>query len=113
MKWRIWYGDGSDYSDRQGSPFEAPRVDVQVIAQFNEQVGYEVISGGDYFYWEPERGGWRTTSGFGLYDHLIRCKQPLILFGRHMTDAEWTRLFLKVKAELGDKQAWLQGERRP
>jgi hypothetical protein len=108
--WTIYYGNGSTFSDGDGSPFEAPRRDVQVIVQSDPRVGWRWISGRDYFVWEPERGGWRETDDWR--DHALDARQPLILFGRWLTDAEWAALFARVKAELPPKEGWLVTEAR-
>jgi hypothetical protein len=110
VKFRIYYGDGTTY---EGDPFDAPRLDVQVIVQPDPRVGYALISSADYYYWEPELGGWKGTTGFGLYDHLIRCRNPLVLFGRHMTDEAYAVMLARIRSEMGDKQGWLMTERRP
>lgn len=110
IAWRIYYGDGSTFSDADGSPFAAPRSNVQVIIERDARVGWRWISGYDYFVLDPERGGWRETNEFGLFDYLQRAKQPLVLFGRWLTDAEWHRLFTRVKSDLGPKDGWLVTE---
>lgn len=110
--WRIYYGDGSVFSSDDGSAFEAPRANVQVIVESDPRVGWRWISGYDYFVLDPGRGGWRETNEFGLYDYLQRAKQPLVLFGRWLSDDEWSRLFSRVRSELGPKSGWLVTEDR-
>jgi hypothetical protein len=112
MNWRVYYGDGSTFSDADGSPFAAPRSNVQVIIERDARVGWRWISGYDYFVLDPERGGWRETNEFGLFDYLQRAGQPLVLFGRWLTDEEWHRLFTRVKSDLGPKDGWLVTEDR-
>lgn len=111
--WVIYYGDGTRFTNEDGTPWDAPRVDAQAVAQGDSRCGYRLIGGHDYIYWEPERGGWGTTDGFGLWDHMVRCKHPLVLFGRQMDDASWHSLWMRIRSELGDKQGWLMTEPRP
>lgn len=100
--WRIYYGSGAVFTDADGSPFDAPRTDVQVIVQGRDNE-YEIVHGKDYFYWEPRVGGWHGTDQFGSYDHLIRAERQCLLFGRMMTDVEWAELFRRVKEEAGPR----------
>lgn len=110
--WRIYYGDGTVFSSKDGSPWDAPRQNVQVIVQSDERVGWRWISGKDYFFFDEKRGGWRETDEW--HDPLISTLYPVVLFGRWMADQEWASLFARVKSELGDKQGWLmtEGDRR-
>jgi len=111
MWWRIYYEDGSVFTDTDGTAWDAPRLAVQMAVQQDDRVGYKYVSGEDFFYWEPERGGWVSTAQWGMHDHLIRAKRPCVLFGRNMDDAAWSALHRRVKDEMGDKQGWLTGER--
>lgn len=110
--WVVYYEDGSRFTDQQGSPWNAPRLGVQLIAQQDDRVGYRYISGCDFYTYELNRGGWHTTEQWGLYDHLMRAYIPCVLFGRNMSDEAFAALHARCKAELGDKQGWLTQERR-
>jgi hypothetical protein len=101
MWWRIYYGEGV-FTDADGSPFDAPRVDVQVIVQ-EKDGDYELIHGKDYFYWEPKRGGWHATDLFGAFDHLIRAERQCLLVGRMLADDEWATLWSRVKQDCGPR----------
>jgi len=103
--WIIYYADNK-FSSEDGTPWEAPRQGIQVIAEQHDQVGYRLSHGNDYYYFEQESGGWASCDLFGLYDHLIRAKYPCPGFGRMMSENDWDELFTKVKVDLGDKQGW-------
>lgn len=105
----IFYGDGARFSSDDGSVFDAPRQNVQVIAQQDADVGYRVISMSDFFCFDPVCGGWYGTDF--LYDYLLRCKQPVVLFGRQMAPKDWQKFHFEVTQYLGPKSGWLPGER--
>ena len=109
--WSIFYEDG-EFSSDDGSPWDAPRQGVQIIAQCDEWVGYKLAHGSDYFYYESERGGFAGCDLFGCYDHLIRADKPLVLFGRMMSDEAFKAFFARVKKKLGPKQGWMTRELR-
>lgn len=102
MWWKVYYSDGVFTSD-DGTPYEAPRQDVQLIAQSHPAAGWEMIHGGDYFMWEPDRRGWWQGDIFTAMDHLIRAKKQCLLFGRIINDEEFARLLERVNAELGPR----------
>lgn len=45
MRWRIYYGDGSTYSDVDGSPEQSSHFNVQVIVVRDQDVGRRLIFG--------------------------------------------------------------------
>lgn len=85
MRWRIYYGDGSTFSDRDGSPFEAPRTNVQVIAsEANTPTGFSLTHSHDAYVWRDE---WNGTDQLGMWDYLMSHSGPQsVLFGRTVRD---------------------------
>jgi hypothetical protein len=69
-KWVVYYGDGSTFSDQDGSPEDAPSLNVQAITC------------------EPD-GVWKGGDIFGLFDYLSRPGWKRVLFGRIVTNIEY------------------------
>lgn len=112
MWWRVYYTDGSVFTDKDGSPDDAPRSGVGVIVQERSHGDYELVHGKDYYYFEPVVGGWHSTDIFGAFDHLLRAKRQCLLFGRMMSDPEWGALFRRVKNEVGPRSATFMRENK-
>lgn len=111
LTWAIYYDDGSRFTDEDGSAFEAPRTGVQIIAQADPSMGWELVSSADYYYFEPDRRGWYVADLFTVWDVLIRAPRPLILFGRMVSEDEFRAITLRVLDELPTpKTAWRRGE---
>lgn len=110
--WKIYYDNGDTFTSEQGTPWDAPRTGVIAIVHTNAQVGWEIVHAYDYFYYEEKVGGWRASDQFGMYDHLIRCKNPLILFGRMTDDESYHFLLKRIREEMGDKSGWIDREIR-
>lgn len=86
MRWRIYYSDGSTFSDRDGPPFEAPQLDVQVVAMHLDGRGF-INHGKDAYYWRPDIG-WSGCDQAGLWDYLMFYRGPkAVIFGRSVRDA--------------------------
>jgi len=100
--WRIYYDNGSVFTDADGEPFAAPRQGVQIIVQ-EKDGDYEMVQGRDHFYWEPKVGGWCTSDLFGAFDHLVRASRQCLLFGRQMTDDQYRALEQRVRDEVGQR----------
>ena len=110
MWWKIYYENGGTFESSQGTPFDAPRVGVQVISLEDDFGKYHIFSQADYYYYEPERssfGGWWFADFPGAVDHLQRAKQPLLFFGRIVKHEQFTGAERRALAELpGPKQDW-------
>lgn len=111
MWWRVYY-DSGEFSSEDGGPFDAPRTGVLAVAREDPWVGYRIISGEDYYYYEPDRDGWQCTDIIGMADHLQRAKAPLVLFGRTVTAGQYKNLLTRIREHYGDKQGWLPEEKR-
>lgn len=85
LRWRIYYVDGSTFSYRDGTPYEAPRSGVGVIAQESTnargwQIDFKNIYGKDFFVYDE---AWYCCDLAGLILYIIRRKGPLqILIGQ-------------------------------
>lgn len=89
--WWIFYGDGSVFSHEDGSPFAAPRTDVQVIVnEYDCPSGYCLTYGKDYYYWDD---GWWPTDLGGLHAWAQKCPpgQLQILWGENCPHFEEIR----------------------
>lgn len=114
VDWIIYYDDGSSFSSDDGETWDAPRTGVEVVVQRNEQTGYDFLCTiGDYFVYDKDRGGWRITDFWGTLDHCVSCRNPLVLFGRNMSDEEFQKLKTRVRRECGPKSGWLRREQKP
>jgi hypothetical protein len=102
--WRVYYSDGSVYTSQDGTPFDAPRQDVQVIAQ-EKDGDYQLAHGRDYFYFEEDRGGFAACDLFSAFDHLVRARRQCLFFGRMLSDSDWRALFARVKEDVGPRSA--------
>jgi len=115
MKWKIRYGDNTTYSNLDGEPQDAPKRNIQIISQRCELVSHRIERDNDYYVWDSEYGGWKGCDQFGLYDYLIDSGFKIVLFGRQLTNEEYSRI-LTVATQDKDfpkKDSWAKSERRP
>lgn len=99
-KFCIYYGDGTTYTDRDGSPFEAVSVGVQVVAvgSGNEK-GYDLWHGKEGYYWSNE-WGWIGCDQAGMWDYLMTYKGPkAVLFGRSIRDDAFWKIVERAGIE--------------
>jgi len=110
--WRIYYEGGKVFTSEDGSPYDAPRIGVQVIAEEHPAAGYELIFGSDYYCFDPDRRGWWRGDIFTAMDHLMRARRQCLLFGRIVDDEEWRALFERINIELGPRAGRVTTEPR-
>lgn len=96
--WRVYYDDGSVYT-QDSSPYDIPRTGVQAIAQPTERTGWHILHSADAYYWEEEYG-WNKADEYTKWDHLIRAKYPLLVFGRMMSWEAYQAVLARVHADL-------------
>ena len=115
MLWKIYYGDGTTYSDLDGPPELAPKRNVQVIIHSCELVGFAIERDEHYYVYLPERGGWQARNEFGKYDYMIEPGWKIVLYGRTLSGDEYRAIVDKALADrdVPRKSAWLREERRP
>ena len=94
MKWVIYYGDGSTYSDEDGDPYNAPPNNVQVVVD-----GGKIRFGKDAFYWHPDIG-WCATDNAGFWDHMLMYIGPkAVIFGRNIRNEDFWEIKARAKKE--------------
>lgn len=108
--WRIYYGDGSIFGSDDGSPTDAPSLNVQCIAQADDiDIGRRTAAGYD-FYWCDD-GYWFGGDLFGLFDFLQRT--GAVKFGRALPRATYQAILKRAVEDsaMQAKTAWAPEER--
>lgn len=111
MQWKLYYGDGSTFSDQDGPATAAPPLNVQAIAQVADiAIGRKTVSRYD-FYWF-EQGEWFGGDLFGLFDFLMR--SGVVKFGRAINRLAFEQTLNQAVTDpdLQPKTAWDSSERR-
>jgi len=114
MNWRIYYADGSTYSDQDGAPEDAPARDVQVVVISDRNHGWMTQALTDYYVWDDRGGGlrWWGVDLFGLYDYLIEPGYKCVLFGRTIAKQDFNEIFERACADkdFPKKTSYANGE---
>jgi len=104
MRWRLYYADGSTFSDRDGEPEEAPVAGVMCVAQeaANPQ-GFQLLYGTSNLdgYWFYRDESWFCCDQLGFWDNLLMFPNPKIMvFGRSMPrDADFWAIIERAGRE--------------
>lgn len=114
MRYKIRYGDGTTYTDLDGEPQNAPKRNVQVISQTCDLVAHRIERDNDYYVWDESYNGWKGCDQFGLYDYLIDPGFKIVLFGRQLTNEEYSAILTEATRDpdFPKKDSWAKSERR-
>ena len=104
IRWRIYYGDRTTYGSQDGSPFDAPSTNVQVVIKETPRSKvrpWVPLFGHDHYMWSTDPGvTWSACDWAGLFDYLMTYKGPkAVLFGRTLRDESFWELLKWAKSE--------------
>lgn len=96
MWWRIYYADGTRFTDEDGTPYDAPARGVVVIVQADAENVFRTVTHDFYI---RQAWGWEGCDIFGLWDYLADCGAKTVKFGRTLKNADYERVFQRALAE--------------
>lgn len=110
MKWRVYYGDGTTFSNEDGDVEDVPSRDVQVVVQVDTRTGWSPLYSNDYYWYD--KGEWIGGDLFGLFDYLTRPGWKKVLFGRTISHEEYQTIVRRARQDkdFPRKSAKLRGE---
>jgi len=99
-RWRIYYDDGSTYSDTDGPVELAPCDGVLVVVQHDPDVGVERLFYKHFYCWSVEHQRWLGVGDerapgdghWGLFDYLRRPGWKKFVAGRTVPYSLWARV---------------------
>lgn len=85
-KWKIWYDDGSTFSNEDGTPEEAP-VDG-ILAILEKRANNTIMNhhANEYYYWTGEN--W-FSGNLASLERWLRKELPNLKYGRWTKDSIW------------------------
>jgi len=101
--WKIWYDDGSTFSNEDGNPEDAPIDGVQAILQWLPLGNYDIIPPADYYWWLWDRWASGNTSGLDRYLRKRDQIKLIIIFGRWTSSNMFQQIQREVHLEIKNK----------
>ncbi|MHA2266120.1 MAG: hypothetical protein ACXAEN_27310 [Candidatus Thorarchaeota archaeon] len=116
--WKIYYSDGSTFSDQDGTPWRAPGLDVQVIVLEDEQNGWMIQAHDDYYIWDDRGDGarWWGVDRAALDEYLFYYPgHKCALMGRRISSKEFDKIYERASndPDFPKKTAFAYGEPQP
>lgn len=98
IRWKVYYGDFSTFSNLNGDIYSVPSVNVQAICVKDNKVGRMILSRKD-FYSIDEMENFSGFDLFGLFDYLSQNGPKKILFGRTIPNEKFDEI---IKLAIND-----------
>jgi hypothetical protein len=95
--WLIWYGDGSSFSSVDGTAWQVPREDVQVVCVKDIGCGVLRWHGFDWYCWQGAE--WVPHGDYGMHRYLLTARNPLVIAGYAIPYRKFTKLYSKMLAD--------------
>lgn len=100
--WRIYYDDGTSFSNQEGNPESAPVVGVIALNQAtptDEHRPFETHFSADWYWWDPRRNRWGSGDTHGFLDNAMRLGAVWPKQGRWVPDAEYQLLLGRAQRD--------------
>ncbi|HSH00477.1 MAG TPA: hypothetical protein VLB27_10525 [candidate division Zixibacteria bacterium] len=97
--WRIYYDDGSTFSDEDGGPEAAPSEGFVCAVGYDERGQRYIMHGWDFYQWDDEGKQWWGMDRYGLHDRLRRNLVFAYKEGRTVTRTQFEALIARAHAD--------------
>lgn len=97
MKWKIFYSNGSTFSDEDGKPEDAPKRHVQVINVEDGRCGRRVLKFCDYYVWSDRIGRWIDCSdAASAILRMLSVGNHCIIAGEYLREKDFERILIQA-----------------
>lgn len=116
IRWKVYYADGSTFSNEDGGPGDAPSTGVLSIRQrldcdhhkdqwlkaegrhnSDGRVVLVLLENSNWYFWAD--GHWFRTDLLGFLDQAMHCGARYLKQGRYVTHEAWERAMMQVQSD--------------
>ena len=98
IDWKIYYGDGSVFTNLDGEPQDAPCGNVQRIAYYDADGRRKFCHDKDYYIYE--NNCWYAVDMIGFLQYMSDPGFKIVKFGRMMPDLKFRELCSYIDNDL-------------
>ena len=107
--WKVFYADGSSFTNEDGLPEQAPKCGVLAVVFYNLDNRREIATSKNYYIYDETPifkdepwGTWFAADDAGYWQYMMRPGKKIVLFGCTVHDFIWRRELGKITAEFPD-----------
>jgi hypothetical protein len=98
INWRVYYGDGSTFSNEDGAPEMAPCSRVIAVAFYDQDNRRRVCHQADYYLWGD--GRWYSADASGFWQYMQEPGPKVVKFGREIGDIKYREVMTFALSDL-------------
>ena len=98
VNWRIYYGDGSTYSNEDGAPDSAPCSRVICVAFYADDQRRKICPQADFYIWDG--GRWFSADASGFWQYMGEPGSKGVKFGREIGDLKYRSIMSTAMNDL-------------
>ena len=110
-KFKIFYADGSSYTDEDGRPDAAPKAGVLMVVVEDKKLGRIIEQGGPYYVYDGLQ--FRNVNEAGYYMYMFSPGYKLVLFAQAVSDNSYANFlsaaisdpYLPPKTDVSESEA--------
>lgn len=100
VAWKIYYSDGSSFSNLEGKPEDAPPTGVICIKQLSAENKYELLALRDFYIWAGKE--WWLADASGFWQYMFKPGKKIVKFGTNVDDFTFERIMAEAREDLFD-----------
>ena len=94
INWKIYYGDGSTFTNEDGGAEQAPCGRVICVAFYDEDNRRKICHQADYYLWDGKR--WYSADISGFMQYMQEPGFKVVKFGREIGDLKYREIMTKA-----------------
>jgi hypothetical protein len=98
VDWKIYYGDGSTFSNEDGPAEKAPCGRVIAVAFYDQDNRRRVCHQADYYIWDGVR--WYSADINGYMQYMLEPGFKVVKFGREIGDLKYREVMTFALSDL-------------
>lgn len=107
-EWKIYYDDGTTFSDADGTPEDAPSYGIQIIAVHDEGAnGRSLIRGFDYYWYSIVDNEFSGGNQSGMEDQFAHNIAKALKIGRAIQTKKYNQMFQRAVDD-PETRVWLK-----
>ncbi len=97
ITWKIFYSDGSTFSNDQGGVEDAPSFGVQVILVKDKNVGRRILRLSDYYLWRPSLNRWTDHEDSASVILAMASESwSKLLCGQYLNEEDFEKILIRA-----------------
>lgn len=90
IDWKIYYADGSTFTNEGGPPEMAPSGGVICIAYYDDDGRRHICHAADYYVWNW--GRWVNADSSGFWQYMLEPGLKIVKFGRLVNEVTYREI---------------------